>query len=73
MAKWIYRASVFDFQRMTDLPLDLRQALAERAYVLPLFPLAELKSIDSATIKTLFELEDGHTIEAVLMSHDPTV
>lgn len=71
LQQWIYKEFVFDFQQMSNLPLSLRQGLAGSATVLPVVPVADLKSADG-TKKVLLQLADGHTIEAVLMSYDPT-
>lgn len=53
---------------MTNLPLALRQKLAELAPLPRVELLEELTSPDGLTVKTLFRLEDGECIEAVLMS-----
>jgi len=64
--QWLYQRSVFDFEKMTDLPKDLRRVLKKDFYS----SLPEIKEIirseDLAT-KFLFELEDGARIEAVLI------
>ncbi len=55
-----------DFDAMTDLPLGLREALAERV------PLSCLEVVEEAhardgTVKVLFHTADGRPLEAVLM------
>ncbi len=58
--------------QFTNLPLTLRQKLAENAVFTPFTVKTWLDSSDGFTRKTLFELPDGHLIEAVLMRYgDP--
>jgi len=66
---WIYRSLAADFDAMTNLPLTLRQRLAELAALKSLVPLETAVSANGLTLKTLFELPDGETIEAVLMRY----
>jgi 23S rRNA (adenine2503-C2)-methyltransferase len=54
------------FEDMTDLPRDLRAALAERVPFSSLAVIGEERSRDG-TVKTLFETHDGRPVEAVLM------
>ena len=54
----------------TQLPASLRQKLDENFVFQTLEPSQVLKSKDGETIKTLFTLEDGKAIEAVLMRYD---
>lgn len=68
--QWVYGQYVTDFQQMTNLPLDLRAKLAETLWVDVLTPVAEAVSLDRDTLKVLFQLHDGQTIEAVLMLYD---
>ena len=49
---------------------DLRAQLAATATVTPLTLVTEMVSHDRDTVKTLFQLHDGQTIEAVLMLYD---
>ena len=55
----------------TTLPKSLREKLAERLNFSPLKVKLFQDSSDGQTRKTLFELQDGHLIEAVLMRYDP--
>lgn len=58
--------------QFTNLPLALRQKLAENAVFTPFTVKTFLDSSDGFTRKTLFQLPDGHLIEAVLMRYgDP--
>jgi 23S rRNA (adenine2503-C2)-methyltransferase len=68
--EWIYRRYALDFAAMTDLPKDLRARLDAVATVAPLRLATEMVSQDGDTLKVLFALPDGQTIEAVLMLYD---
>lgn len=58
--------------QFTNLPLPLRQKLAENAVFTPFTVKTWLDSSDGFTRKTLFQLPDGNLIEAVLMRYgDP--
>ena len=56
----------------TTLPKSLREKLAERLSFSPIKVKLFQDSSDGQTRKTLFELQDGHLIEAVLMRYDPS-
>jgi 23S rRNA (adenine2503-C2)-methyltransferase len=60
----IHRRGVIDVQAMTDLPQSLRDRLAE-GFRLGLPEIAERRASADGTVKYLFRLEDGATIEAV--------
>jgi 23S rRNA (adenine2503-C2)-methyltransferase len=68
--EWIYKRYVADFDAMTNLPKPLREQLAGKATLTPLQPVAEMVSLDADTLKTLFQLPDGQTIETVLMLYE---
>ena len=68
--EWIYCRHVLDFSAMSNLPKELRARLAEVATVAPLRLATEMVSQDGDTLKVLFALPDGQTIEAVLMLYD---
>jgi 23S rRNA (adenine2503-C2)-methyltransferase len=65
--EWLYRRLVTDPAQMTNLPLVLRQRLAAEARIDPLETLVEQRSHDGQTVKWLFRLPDGVTVETVLM------
>ena len=67
---WIYKRFAGDFDAMTDLPRELRAHLAAQATVAPLQPTASIRAEDRDTLKVLFRLGDGQTIETVLMLYD---
>src|SRR5690349_6841246 len=58
-------------EQFTNLPKSLREKLAENLNFSPIRPKLYLDSSDGQTRKTLFELNDGQVIEAVLMRYDP--
>ena len=68
--EWVYHRYVDDFEQMTNLPAELRRQLSERTTLRVLEPVAELVSAQRDTLKMLFQLRDGQTIEAVLMLYD---
>ncbi|MEW6354715.1 MAG: 23S rRNA (adenine(2503)-C(2))-methyltransferase RlmN [Planctomycetota bacterium] len=64
---WIYSRRAQGFEEMTDLPADLRKALAERISVQPLKIIKMQTSQIDDTTKFLFELLDGNRIESVFL------
>jgi 23S rRNA (adenine2503-C2)-methyltransferase len=57
-------------EQFTNLPKALREKLTP-LLVSPIKPKLYMDSSDGQTRKTLFELQDGQVIEAVLMKYDP--
>ena len=70
IAVWLYKHLASDFKEMHNLPLALRDRLAEVSEIGRLTPLEEITSQDGLTRKVLFSLPDGHTIESVLMHYE---
>lgn len=64
--EWIYKKVVKSFDEMLNLPKDMRENLAKEFYLNPLKCVKFEKSSDGS-IKYLFELKDGKTIESVLL------
>ena len=64
--KWIYQNQADDFDGMTDLGKDLRYTLGDRFFIGRLTQQKVLSSVDGSK-KYLFQLEDGHHIETVLI------
>ena len=62
----IYKKNVDSFDEMLNLPKDLRQDLSQNFYFDPLKVVKSEKSKDGS-IKYLFALKDGKTIESVLL------
>jgi 23S rRNA (adenine2503-C2)-methyltransferase len=65
---WL-RRGVFEFARMDDLPLGLREQLASAFRPLSLREAAVREADDGLTTKVLYALEGGHTVEAVIMRY----
>ncbi|WP_010282565.1 23S rRNA (adenine(2503)-C(2))-methyltransferase RlmN [Bacillus timonensis] len=66
--EWLYSKRVTTFDEMTNLSNDLRQKLAEHFTITTLKTIIQQTSADG-TMKFLFELHDGYSIETVLMRH----
>lgn len=66
--RWLSRG-VASFDEMSDLPLALRQTLAERC-LLGAPEILRRQEAKDGTIKYLFGLRDGNSIESVLMRYD---
>ncbi|ASM37613.1 MAG: 23S rRNA (adenine(2503)-C(2))-methyltransferase RlmN [Campylobacter sputorum] len=64
--EWIYKKKAKSFDDMTNLPKDLRENLKQNFYIDPLKKIKSEHSKDGS-IKYLFELKDGKTIETVLL------
>ncbi|GAC1678068.1 MAG: 23S rRNA (adenine(2503)-C(2))-methyltransferase RlmN [Candidatus Dormibacteraceae bacterium] len=65
---WLARG-VGSFQAMHDVPKPLRAALERDFRISSLKPVAVSQADTSLTTKTLFELDGGHTVEAVVMRY----
>jgi 23S rRNA (adenine2503-C2)-methyltransferase len=63
----IFKGLAFSFEEMTDLPIAFRQAL-EKSINLHSLKATHQAAGQDGTIKTLFTLADGNTIESALMS-----
>jgi 23S rRNA (adenine2503-C2)-methyltransferase len=66
---WIYDKKAQSLDQITELSLDMRTQLSPFAYVSNLFLLKREKSREG-TEKFLWQLEDGKTIESVLIPED---
>lgn len=60
---------VTDFEQMTNLPKDLRAYLIEHYAVPGVTIIRKLVSAIDGTVKYLFRLDDGETVESVLMQY----
>lgn len=67
--EWLYQKRVASFDDMTNLSKALRDKLNETFTLTTLKTLIQQTSSDG-TIKFLFELHDGYSIETVLMRHE---
>lgn len=67
--QWLYKQRVKSYDDMTNLSKDLRNKLEEHFTLTTLNTIIQQTSADG-TIKFLFELQDGYSIETVLMRHE---
>lgn len=67
--EWLYEKRVDTIDEMTNLSKDLRALLKDNFTITTLETAVKQESRDG-TIKFLFELQDGYTIETVLMRHE---
>ncbi|WP_057511036.1 23S rRNA (adenine(2503)-C(2))-methyltransferase RlmN [Staphylococcus simulans] len=67
--EWLYEKRVDTIDEMTNLSKDLRVLLKDNFTITTLETAVKQESRDG-TIKFLFELQDGYTIETVLMRHE---
>ncbi|HET7421313.1 MAG TPA: 23S rRNA (adenine(2503)-C(2))-methyltransferase RlmN, partial [Candidatus Dormibacteraeota bacterium] len=65
---WLARGAT-SFSEMKDLPRPLRMALDTEFQASSLRPVAVSEADDGLTTKTLYELEGGHSVEAVVMRY----
>lgn len=64
--RWLYSSAVERWEQMTNLPADLRQALAD-GWLLHAVALRKQKTSRDGTTKLLLELQDQEQIESVLI------
>lgn len=67
--EWLYQKRVSSFQDMSNLSKQLRDKLSSHFTITTLKTVIQQTATDG-TIKFLFELHDGYSIETVLMRHD---
>lgn len=66
----IYKTFRTSPEEITTLPKDFREKLDQVFSFQALNPVREIQSADQLTTKTLFRLQDGNLIEAVLMFYE---
>ncbi|MFJ5761781.1 23S rRNA (adenine(2503)-C(2))-methyltransferase RlmN [Neobacillus sp. NPDC093182] len=66
---WLYKKRISSFEDMNNLSKSLRDKLSDNFQITTLKTVIKQSSSDG-TIKFLFELHDGYSIETVLMRHD---
>jgi 23S rRNA (adenine2503-C2)-methyltransferase len=69
VARWLYLRRAGSFDEMTDLPVDLRQALGERYEIAVLKRARPAISSRDGAVKYSLGLRDGSEIETVLLPH----
>ena len=67
--KWLHVKLVSSFDDMTDLSVKLRERLKKEYSITNVSKLEVQTSKEDGTKKYLFELEDGNTVESVLMRY----
>lgn len=67
--QWLHVRRVFDFDKMTDLSVQLRGRIKEIFCVNGLFVAKKLESCIDNTVKYLYRLSDGNYVETVLMEY----
>jgi len=70
LAHWIYQEGVSTFEEMTDLPSALRARLADAARITSLLPGTIVHADEGDTLKYLFQLNDGASVETVFMRYE---
>jgi 23S rRNA (adenine2503-C2)-methyltransferase len=68
IAKWLYNKKVESFQEMTDLSKDIRQTLEKECDINTLQLITYQQSKIDGSIKFLWKLKDGNSIETVLIN-----
>ena len=68
--QWLHVKRVFDFRKMTDISVQLRQSLNEIFCIKGLFVQKKLESAIDNTVKYLYRLPDGNFVETVLMEYN---
>lgn len=65
--RWLYKTAVKSFDGMIDVPAAIRQSL-DSEFCISFHDILDLKrSLSDGTAKYLFRLDDGNTIETVLL------
>lgn len=64
--EWLWKKGATSFSEMTNLSKGLRQKL-DQAYVIRAITMNKVQHSEDGTIKTRFQLHDGHFIESVLI------
>lgn len=65
--QWIYEKGVYDFEKMTNLPLELRKKIVEWFAIAMPETAATERSDDDKSTKFLLKLQNGDLVEAVSM------
>lgn len=68
--QWLHVKRVFDFDKMTDISIQLRTVLKENFCIKGIFVEKRLESCIDNTVKYLYRLSDGNFVETVLMEYN---
>ncbi len=66
LVQWLYKKNITTLEEITEWPKTLREIFSQKYYIGCLRLIDRKKSVDF-TEKFLFELEDGETVESVLI------
>ena len=66
---WLHNKFELDFNKMSNLSQEMREFLKRDFYITSITLKRKLKSGLDNTVKYLFELHDGHCVEAVAMKY----
>ena len=69
IVEWMYGKGADSFDMMTNLPKNLRSALAAEFSIMKTECIAQRDSADGSTSKFLLQFADGVAVETVLMRH----
>ena len=67
--EWLHIKKVTDFDKMSNLSVQLRGLLREKFCIKSLFIVKRLESNTDNTVKYLYRLSDGNHIESVIMEY----
>ena len=67
--RWLHQKKVTSFAEMSDLSLPLREKYNQKYYIASINVQKRLVSALDGTVKYLYGLADGNTVEAVLMQY----
>ena len=63
---WIYKKYATSYDDMKNIPNDLKENLKEN-YAIDILKIVKKEKSADGSIKYLFQLHDGHTVESVLL------
>lgn len=67
--RWLHAKRETDFEKMSDISVQLRRVLGETFCINRLFAVKKLESSIDNTVKYLYRLPDGNCIETVVMEY----
>ena len=67
--EWLHKKNVVSFAEMSNLSKSFRAELESACYISSINAISRLQSKNDDTVKYLFSLDDGATIESVLMKY----
>ncbi|WP_173585928.1 23S rRNA (adenine(2503)-C(2))-methyltransferase RlmN [Halalkalibacter wakoensis] len=67
--EWLYQKRVTSFEQMSNLSKDLREKLT-KSFSITTLKIVTRQASSDGTVKFLFELHDGYSIETVVMRHE---